>query len=161
MACNFISTKVLELGSCAFRQWRASLSHCHFIHGYQLKAKFWFGAEVLDGCNWVVDFGGLKGLERKLKDQFDHTLCVAGDDPALPLLKELHSKDVVDLRVMEGGVGIENTAKFVYQLAQSHIDSMTNGRCKVLKVEVFEHENNSAMYVPDLSQKVPTDTFSI
>lgn len=26
------STKVIELGSCAFRQWRAEHSHCKYIH---------------------------------------------------------------------------------------------------------------------------------
>lgn len=153
MSCNYISTKVIELGSCAFRQWKANFSHCHFVHGYQLKAKIWFGAEVLDNCNWVVDFGGLKDLEKKLKKWFDHTLCVAADDPALPLFQELHAKDAVDLRVMEEGVGIEKTAEFVYKLAQQHISSMTYDRCKVIKVEVFEHENNSAIYDPSISSK--------
>lgn len=154
MNSNYISTKVLELGSCAFRQWRASFSHCHFVHGYQLKAKLWFDAEVLDECNWVVDFGGLKGLEKKLKEQFDHTLCVAADDPVLPLFKDLHSRGAVDLRVMEKGVGIEMTAEYVYNVAQSHINSMTHGRCKVIMVEVFEHENNSAIYKPSANTSI-------
>jgi len=71
------STKILELGSCAFRQWRADHSHCHYVHGYRLVAKFWFSAKELDNKNWVVDFGGLKELKSLLEKQFDHTLCVA------------------------------------------------------------------------------------
>ena len=78
---NYQSTKVIELGSCAFRQWRASHSHCKFLHGYQLKTKLWFGASSLDDRNWCVDFGGLKELKSKLQHVFDHTTTVAADDP--------------------------------------------------------------------------------
>ena len=53
-----------------------------------LTAKFWFGANELDENNWVVDFGGLKGLKEKLKNQFDHTTCIAADDPALPIFQQ-------------------------------------------------------------------------
>ena len=62
----YVSTKVIELGSCAFRQWRADHSHCHYLHGYQLKAKYWFGCKELDNKNWAVDFGGLKDLKEGL-----------------------------------------------------------------------------------------------
>ena len=65
----FKSTKNIELGSCAFRQPQAK-SHCRFLHGYQLTAKFWFESDQLDENNWVVDFGALKGLKELLKNQF-------------------------------------------------------------------------------------------
>ena len=77
---SFESTKVIDLGSCAFRQPQAE-SHCKFIHGYRLKAKFWFTADKLDKNHWVVDFGGLKELKKLLENQFDHTTCIAFDDP--------------------------------------------------------------------------------
>ena len=80
---TFESTKIIELGSCAFRQWRAEGTHCRFIHGYRLMAKFWFGCTGLDDKNWVINFGGLKDVKRVLQDQFDHTLCIAKDDPLL------------------------------------------------------------------------------
>ena len=66
---TFVSTKIIELGSCAFRQWRATHSHCSKLHGYQLKAKFWFSGSSLDDKNWIVDFGGLKDLKSKLQNQ--------------------------------------------------------------------------------------------
>ena len=53
------SSKLIELGSTAFRQPRAE-SHCRYIHGYQLKAEVTFACNELDGNNWVFDFGGLK-----------------------------------------------------------------------------------------------------
>ena len=147
---NFQSTKVIELGSCAFRQWRATDSHCRHIHGYQLKAKIWFGCNSLDDRNWVVDFGGLKDLKAILQGYFDHTLTVAADDPALELFKELATGDVINLRVFEGGVGIEKTAEFVFNLTQEYIKAASSGRCWVNAVEVFEHADNSAVYTNPL-----------
>ena len=146
------STKVLELGSCAFRQWRAD-SHCKFIHGYRLQAKFWFGCSSLDNKNWVVDFGGLKELKKVFEHQFDHTLCVAGDDPYLELLQQLHTVGVCDLRIMEKGVGIEKTAEWCYDVADSHIRGITNNRCWVEKVEVWEHDKNSAVFIAEKEEK--------
>jgi 6-pyruvoyltetrahydropterin/6-carboxytetrahydropterin synthase len=141
---KFQSTKVIELGSCAFRQWGAA-SHCKYVHGYQLKAKFWFGASSLDEKNWVVDFAGLKELKATLQHQFDHTLCIAANDPLLPLFKDLHDKGGCDLRVMEG-VGIEKTAEWCARAADEFVREITDNRCWVDQVEVFEHELNSAIY---------------
>ena len=139
------STKIIELGSCAFRQWRALDSHCKFVHGYQLKAKFWFGCNDLDNKNWAVDFGGLKDLKGILQKQFDHTLCVAADDPLLPSFIQLHEDGGCDLRVMSG-VGIEKTAEWCYHVAKEYILRLYDGRCWVEKVEVWEHAENSATY---------------
>ena len=141
---NFRSTKIIELGSCAFRQPKAT-SHCKYLHGYRLVAKFLFGCNELDNKNWVVDFGGLKGLKTKLEKQFDHTTIISSDDPFLEDFKKLNDKGVIDLRIMDG-VGIEKFAEYCYNLASSFIDDMTEGRCWVKKVEVWEHEKNSAIY---------------
>lgn len=84
----FYSTKIIELGSCAFRQPNAD-SHCRFLHGYRLTAKFWFASETLDQNNWVVDFGGLKELKKLLQKQFDHTTCISRTDPKLEQFKKL------------------------------------------------------------------------
>lgn len=147
MFMKYESTKVIELGSCAFRQWKANHSHCKFIHGYRLVAKFWFGCNKLDDKNWVVDFGGLKGLKTILENQFDHTFCVASDDPQLEEFKKLHTLGVLDLRVMENGVGIERTAEWCLKAADAFIRNQTANRCWVDKVEVWEHEKNSALAI--------------
>jgi len=154
----FRSTKIIELGSCAFRQPLAE-SHCRFLHGYRLTAKFWFEANELDENNWVVDFGGLKKLKSKMEDMFDHTTVISRDDPALPLFEDLAKKDIVVLNVMENGVGIERFAEWCWSTANDHVQEITNGRCRCVKVEVFEHEKNSAIYevgnisVPQLTDK--------
>jgi 6-pyruvoyltetrahydropterin/6-carboxytetrahydropterin synthase len=145
MSYSYKSTKIIELGSCAFRQWKASQSHCKFIHGYQLKAKFWFACNNLDDKNWVVDFGGLKELKQILQKQFDHTLCVSQDDPLLSYFIELNEKGGCDLRIMES-VGIEKTAEWCFKTANNFIKLGTNNRCWLEKVEVWEHDLNSATY---------------
>ena len=142
---KYTSTKIIELGSCAFRQWKADHSHCHWIHGYQLKAKFWFECETLDDKNWCVDFGDLKDLKKTLQNQFDHTLCVAKDDPLLMTFEDLHDKGGCDLRIMEG-VGIEKTAEWCFRAAKMEITKKYGERCRVSQVEVWEHELNSAIY---------------
>lgn len=155
---KFSSTKVIPLGSCAFRQPFAQ-SHCKFIHGYRLQAKFWFGCNELDANNWVVDFGGLKELKTTLETVFDHTTIVWREDPELALFKMLGEKGVIDLRIFNDGVGIEMFARFCLNQANELVTKNTNGRCNCIKVEVWEHENNSAIYEL-LSAGTSTDSSS-
>tara|TARA_R110000868_G_scaffold32231_3_gene117471 strand:+ start:4289 stop:4729 length:441 start_codon:yes stop_codon:yes gene_type:complete len=141
---NFESTKIIELGSCAFRQPFAS-SHCKFIHGYRLVAKFWFKCNELDDNNWVVDFGALKPLKDLLEKQFDHTTCIAANDPHLATFQNLDKLGVIDLRIMLDGVGIERTAEWCHATANAYVKHITNERCWCSKVEVWEHDKNSAI----------------
>lgn len=141
----FQSTKVIELGSCAFRQPKAQ-SHCRFIHGYRLLSKIWFNCKELDENNWVLDFGSLKALKEELEDIFDHSLLVSVDDPHLEVFKNLSSLGVAKLVIMHGGVGIEKFAEKVFYHADVFAKNQTNNRVWVTKVEVWEHEKNSAIY---------------
>lgn len=155
MRSKFQSTKVLELGSCAFRQPNAAFNRsdagdnskrCSFIHGYRLKAKFWFGCFELDDKNWVQDFGAFGPIKETFKHQFDHTTCLSADDPLLPLFQQIHDAGGLDLRVMEKGTGIERIAEYCFDQMQSFVQGQSSGRVWVDRVEVFEHENNSAIY---------------
>jgi 6-pyruvoyltetrahydropterin/6-carboxytetrahydropterin synthase len=147
MSSLFTSTKIIPLGSCAFRQPYAT-SHCRYIHGYRLQAKFWFACNSLDKNNWVVDFGSLKPLKNILEEQFDHTTVVWTEDPDLQTFIELNKKNIIDLRIMKEGVGIEMFAKYCADKANEFVKNLTNNRCWVEKVEVWEHEQNSAVYTP-------------
>ena len=144
---SFTSTKVLELGSCAFRQPMAK-SHCRYIHGYRLTAKFWFRASQLDENNWVVDFGSLGDLKKLLTWQFDHTTVIDENDPYIDSFTDLDEAGVLDLRLMDG-VGIEKFAEYCFKVSNDFILKQSDGRCWVDKVEVFEHENNSAIYAEE------------
>jgi len=139
------STKIIELGSCAFRQPNAK-SHCRHLHGYRLLAKLWFACEALDKNNWVMDFGGLKNLKARLEHTFDHTLVVDAKDPQLDLFKQLAVVDAAKIVILDDGVGIEKFAKKVYDMANNYVLTETNSRVWVTKVEVWEHEKNSAIY---------------
>lgn len=142
---KFYSTKVIPLGSCAFRQPYAE-SHCRLIHGYRLQAKFWFTCDELDKNNWVVDFGGLKDLKRQLENIFDHKTVVWSQDPDLETFRLLESKKMIELVELKQGVGIERFAELCCEMADTHVKEITNFRCRCSKVEVWEHESNSAIF---------------
>lgn len=145
---KYRSTKTYghELGfSSTFRQWRAS-SHCNQLHGYALSFKFVFEADELDERNWVVDFGGLKPLKKKLERFFDHKTIVAKDDPKLGAFQALEGMGVADLVIMDG-VGCELFAKKAYELAEDTLrDLELDSRIKVVSAECAEHGANSAVY---------------
>ena len=144
---KFKSTKTYghDLGfSAAFRQWRAD-SHCKYIHGYALAFRFEFEADELDARNWVVDFGGLKGLKAMLENTFDHKLLVAQDDPEIEWFREAHKRGIADIVEVEAG-GCEKFAEHLYNIINIFLFHETEGRVKATKVEVYEHERNSASY---------------
>lgn len=141
---KYTSTKTIELGSCCFRQPKAQ-SHCRYLHGYRLSAKLWFACHSLDEKNWVVDFGGLKELKHLFENQFDHTTVIAKDDGLLSFFVDLAGRGGCDLRIMDG-VGVEKFAEWCYNTANAYIKRVTDERCWVEKVEVWEHEKNSATY---------------
>ena len=94
---KFQSSKVFDGFSCVFRQWKATTTHCQFLHGYGISFKVYFEGE-LDNRNWVWDFGGMKrantlidGKQPKawMDYMFDHTVLVAEDDPMLMKLQAL------------------------------------------------------------------------
>lgn len=146
---GYYSTKTYghERGlSCAFRQWRATHSHCSLLHGYALSFRFVFGAQTLDDKNWVADFGDLGWLKSWLEHWFDHTTLIAADDPQLAVFQDLHTKHLIDLRVMESGVGCERTAEFVYMYVQQEINKISKTRVWLESVEVSEHSGNSAIF---------------
>jgi 6-pyruvoyltetrahydropterin/6-carboxytetrahydropterin synthase len=77
---------------------------------------------------------------------FDHTTIIAPDDPEVELFKEMDKKGIVQLRLLEGPVGAEQFAKFIYGKINTFVQQETNGRVKVVRVEFFENKRNSAIY---------------
>jgi 6-pyruvoyltetrahydropterin/6-carboxytetrahydropterin synthase len=141
------STKIFDNYSVALRQWKAKHSHCQLLHGYALKFKIWFTSESLDDMNWVVDFGGFKhnGLKDWMNEMFDHTLLIEKDDPYLDLFQSMSMEGLCKLQVLEK-IGCESLAKLVFDKFNHALSLQDAGRCKVVKVEVFENEKNSAIY---------------
>ncbi len=157
---NYKSTKLFDGYSIAFRQWRASHSHCQYLHGYAMKFKVTFLGN-LDELNWVCDFGSFKrnGIKKHMSYMFDHTTIVAKDDPKIDYFKTLSKHGLIQLRIIED-VGCEKFAKYVFDYIDKIVQKETNKRVKVLKVESFEGgTNNSAIYQPVFESKIIHQNF--
>jgi 6-pyruvoyltetrahydropterin/6-carboxytetrahydropterin synthase len=150
---NFKSTKLFDGYSTCFRQWRAEGTHCKFLHGYAVSFRVWFEGE-LDERNWVFDFGGMKRAKativRKSPKEFftwllDHTTVVAEDDPYLEHFKQMDKDGIIQLRILPA-VGCERFAEYLHTVINTFLQEETEGRVKATKVEVYEHERNSASY---------------
>ena len=150
---KFTSTKLFDGYSSVFRQWRADGTHCRFLHGYAISFRVWFEGD-LDHRHWVFDFGGMKRAKNTIdgmspKEYFawllDHTTIVAEDDPRLDLFRLMDDDGIIQLRVIPA-VGCERFAEFLYNKINEFLVLETNGRVKATKVEVYEHEKNSASY---------------
>ena len=148
----FKSTKIFTGYSTAFRQHRATDSHCRFLHGYSLKFKVTFVGD-LDDKNWVMDFGCFKknGIKEYLNFMFDHTTIVAKDDPNLSTFGQLEEQGIIQLRVLNN-VGCEKFAEYVFNYIAKELDSV---RVKVESVECIENDSNSATYNENRSGILP------
>ena len=151
---TYQSTKVVDGFSTVFRQWRATGTHCKFLHGYTLSFKIVFEGE-LDKRNWVADFGLFKRAKTQIDGKspkewfdfmFDHTTIIAEDDPHLPVFLEMENKGLIQLRILPA-VGAEKFAEYVFKKVGEFISVETEGRVRVVSVEAREHEKNSAIYI--------------
>tara|TARA_R100001509_G_scaffold124347_1_gene77957 strand:- start:30 stop:494 length:465 start_codon:yes stop_codon:yes gene_type:complete len=151
---KFQSSKVFDGFSTVFRQWKATTTHCRFVHGYGISFKVYFEGE-LDERNWVWDFGGMKRAKTKIDGKspkewmdymFDHTLVVAEDDPELKAFQQMDTAGVAQVRVIPA-TGAEKFAEYIYNKLNEFVDTETEGRVRVTKVKFMEHGKNAACYV--------------
>ena len=150
---GYRSTKVFDGFSCCFRQWKATTTHCQFLHGYGVSFKVWFEGD-LDHRNWVWDFGGMKraktlidGMQPKewMDTMFDHTVIVAIDDPKLETFQAMEVMGLIQLRTVEA-TGAEKFAEFIYNKLSEFVYEETQGRVRIAQVEFMEHGKNTAIY---------------
>ena len=157
----FVSTKVFDGFSCCFRQWKATTTHCQYLHGYGVSFKVWFEGE-LDERNWVWDFGGMKRAKTKIDGKspkewmdymFDHTVLIAEDDPMRMNFEMMHNDQPrgkqyngpMRIRIVPA-TGAEKFAEFIFNKLNPFVKEETNNRVKVKQVEFREHGKNSAIY---------------
>ena len=150
---RFTSTKLFDGYSTCFRQWRADGTHCKFLHGYAVSFRVWFEGD-LDHRNWVFDFGGMKRAKAKINSMspkayfdylLDHTTIIAEDDPHLTLFKQMNAEGIIQLRILPA-TGCERFAEYLYKVINEFLFEETESRVRAIKVEVYEHERNSASY---------------
>jgi 6-pyruvoyltetrahydropterin/6-carboxytetrahydropterin synthase len=154
---RYISTKLFENYSVAIRQYKAAHSHCQLLHGYALKFKVWFASNEpleenqLDDMNWIVDYGGFKdkpvgnGLKAWMDHMWDHTTLIQKDDPYADIFEQLGQMGLAKVHLLEK-MGAESNAKLVFDHFNEVLSKTDAGRCKVIKVECFENDNNSSIY---------------
>ena len=149
----FQSTKIFDGFSCCFRQWKASTTHCRFLHGYGVSFKVTFEGK-LDDRNWVWDFGGMKraktlidGMQPKawMDYMFDHTVLIAEDDPELDGFLSMKKSKVAQIRIVKA-TGAEKFAEFIFHKLNNFVKNETNERVQVRSVEFMEHGKNTAIY---------------
>lgn len=151
---KFQSVKLFDGYSTCFRQWKAEETHCKFLHGYAVSFRVWFEGD-LDERQWVYDFGGMKrakctlgGMqpEAYFKWLLDHTVVIAEDDPYLKQFEQMNCDGIIQLRILKK-VGCERFAEFLYKEINEFLErEFGSERVRAVKVEVYEHSKNSAIY---------------
>lgn len=139
------STKSYTNYPCAHRQYKHH-GNCALVHGYSRSFHFVFGAQTLDQCGFIVDFGELKWLKSHLDYLFDHTLLLMEEDPCMPYFAELERNGACAIRLMPYGVGMEGTAQYLCEWVDMELRQRTKGRCWVVSCESRENDKNSAVY---------------
>ena len=139
------STKTFHFLPCAHRQWRDK-GDCKFIHGYDRSVKLVFECHYLDDKEWVMDFGGLKEIKEWLENLFDHTLLINEDDPEIEFFEEMERRNLCKLRIMPN-VGMEGSAKYIFDYVDEWVQNKTNQRVYLYSVECIENEKNSALFI--------------
>jgi 6-pyruvoyltetrahydropterin/6-carboxytetrahydropterin synthase len=82
-----------------------------------------------------------------LKNAFDHTVLVAGDDPELETFLIMQKAGIADLVVLSA-TGCEAFAELIYECAEVWLkDNGYAPRVRLVSVEVFEHGANSAIFI--------------
>jgi len=152
MGLKIKATKVYKNLPCGHAQWfdtkdDGTPGHCAQVHGYDRSVEFTFAGEP-DEHGWIVPFGKLKDVKDFLEYYFDHVTVLPADDPRI---KNIPSAMVNDggllgtLRVLPSGVSMEMSSVFIWEHVNHYIHVITNGRCYVERVRVYEHERNDAM----------------
>jgi len=150
---KFESSKVFDGFSTVFRQWKATTTHCRFVHGYGISFKVYFEGN-LDERNWVWDFGGMKRAKTLIDGKspkawmdymFDHTMIIAEDDPELKAFQQMDKAGVAQVRVIPA-TGAEKFSEYIYNKLNEFVKTETNNRVKVTKVKFMEHGKNAAYY---------------
>ena len=150
---KFQSSKVFDGFSTVFRQWKATDTHCRFVHGYGISFKVYFEGD-LDERNWVWDFGGMKRAKTQIDGMspkewmdytFDHTMIIAEDDPELKAFQQMGTAGIAQVRVIPA-TGAEKFAEFIFNKINEFVKTETENRVRVIKVKFMEHGKNAAYY---------------
>jgi 6-pyruvoyl-tetrahydropterin synthase len=156
MAIKIKSTKVYKNLPCGHAQFfdkesDGSPGDCASIHGYDRSVEFTF-AGTIDDMGWMIPFGELKAVKTFLEYYFDHVTVLPANDPRLHLLTEELTGPgglLGTVRILPSGVSMEMSSVFIWEHVNHYIYKITQGRCYVERVRVYEHDRNDAMVEVD------------
>jgi 6-pyruvoyl-tetrahydropterin synthase len=156
MAIKIKSTKVYKYLPCGHAQFfdqeaDGSPGECASIHGYDRSVEFTFAGEI-DNMGWMIPFGELKAVKTFLEYYFDHVTVLPANDPRLHLVTEeltVPGGLLGTVRILPSGVSMEMSSVFIWEHVNHYIYKITNGRCYVERVRVYEHDRNDAMVEVD------------
>jgi 6-pyruvoyl-tetrahydropterin synthase len=156
MSIRIKSTKVYKYLPCGHAQFfdrepDGTPGECSSIHGYDRSVEFTFAGDV-DDMGWMVPFGELKDVKTFLEYYFDHVTVLPANDPRLDqLTTELTTPGGLlgTVRILPHGVSMEMSSVFIWEHVNHYIYKITNGRCYVERVRVYEHDRNDAMVEVD------------
>jgi len=152
MSIKIKATKVYKNLPCGHAQYfdvkdDGTPGHCAQVHGYDRSVEFTFAGEP-DEHGWIVPFGKLKDVKDFLEYYFDHVTVLPADDPRIGTIPDAMVDNgglLGTLRVLPSGVSMEMSSVFIWEHVNHYIYKITNGRCYVERVRVYEHERNDAM----------------
>ena len=156
MSLKIKATKVYKNLPCGHAQFfdlepDGSPGECASIHGYDRSVELTFAGEV-DEMGWIVPFGELKDVKKFIEYYFDHVTVLPANDPRLnTLTPELMEPGGLlgTVRVLPTGVSMEMSSLFIWEWVNHYIYSITEGRCYVEGVRVYEHDRNDAFVEVD------------
>jgi len=156
MTIKIKSTKVFKNLPCGHAQFfdreaDGSPGECSSIHGYDRAVEFTFAGDV-DDMGWIVPFGELKDVKTFLEYYFDHVTVLPANDPRQHLITEeltVPGGLLGKVRILPSGVSMEMSSLFIWEHVNHYVYKITNGRCYVERVRVYEHDRNDAMVEVD------------
>lgn len=132
--------------TCCYRNWGSS-GKSRFLHGHKLHIRIIFEMITLDQDSRSIDSVDFEPIRSWLHETFDHTTCVAENDPSMGAFMRLHSSGVIDLRIMPS-VGPERFAEMTWHRIQGWLkETDLINRMVIKTVEFKESEGFSAMYI--------------
>ncbi len=120
---------------------------CSRVHGHSWSLTLTFAAEQLDENGFVVDFGELHYLADWIDEHLDHATILAASDPRLPQLKALAEDGLLKIHLVESA-SCEGIARHLHETLAPLVREHTEGRARLLAVELHEDSRNSAHYAP-------------
>lgn len=157
MSLEIKSTKKFKYLPCAHAQWfheeaDGTPGDCASVHGYDREVELTF-AGAPDEMGWIIAFGdATKPIKKFLEYYFDHVTVLPANDPRLdtiPNNMKVPGGILGTLRVLPSGVSMEMSSAFIWEHVNAYVNQVTQGRCYVSKVQVFEHDRNSGILEVD------------